>query len=151
MLGKLTDTEIKAVLNNNFLGRIGCHDEGKTYVVPINYVYDGTYIIAHSMMGMKIQMMRTNPQVCFEVDEIQDFTNWRSVIVWGEYQEISDVTERYHAVSYFVERTLHAKISETAIPPELPEKDTVALYPTSVKPVIYRIVILESSGRYEKD
>ena len=54
MLGKLTDKEIKQVLQNNLLGRIGCHDDGKTYIVPVNYVYDGTYIIAHSMMGMKI-------------------------------------------------------------------------------------------------
>ncbi len=151
MLGKLTDKEIKQVLQNNLLGRIGCHDDGKTYIVPVNYVYDGTYIIAHSMMGMKIQMMRKNPQVCFEVDEVQDYTNWKSVIVWGEYQEITDTMERYHALKYFVDRTLRVKISETAIPPELVEKRRAMKYQDNAKPVIYRIVILETTGRYEKD
>ncbi len=119
MLGKLSSVEIDAVLKNNFLGRIGCHDDGKTYVVPINYVYDGKDIIAHSISGMKIQMMRRNPQVCFEVDELTNFTNWKSVIVWGEYQEITGAIERYHAIKYFVEKVLPLKISETAIPPEI--------------------------------
>jgi nitroimidazol reductase NimA-like FMN-containing flavoprotein (pyridoxamine 5'-phosphate oxidase superfamily) len=151
MLGKLSEKEIKEVLLHNFLGHIGCHDDGKTYVVPVNYVYDGTYIIAHSVMGMKIQMMRNNPQVCFEVDEIKDYANWKSVIVWGEYQEVTDVTERYHALTRFVERTLHTKISETAVPPEFTEKYVAPKYPQNAKPVIYRIVMLESSGRYEKD
>src|SRR5262245_55037619 len=112
MLGKLNDIEIEDVLKNNVLGRIGCHDDGKTYVVPINYVYDGKDIIAHSVFGMKIQMMRNSPEVCLEVDEITDFTNWKSVVVWGEYQEITDPMERYRAVKYLVENTLQIKVSE---------------------------------------
>src|SRR5205809_756868 len=119
MLGKLNENEIEEVLSNNLFGRLGCHDDGKTYVVPVNYVYDGNNIIAHSVWGMKIQMMRNNPQVCFEVDEIVDFTNWKSVIIWGEFQEITDPHERYRAIKYFVDRTLHVKISEAAIPPEI--------------------------------
>ena len=151
MLGKLSDTEIAEVLRNNLLGRIGCHDDGKTYVVPVNYVYDGHSIIAHSMTGMKIQMMRKNPQVCFEVDEMIDFMNWKSVIVWGEYQEIIDTMERYRAVKFFVDHTLRTKISETAIPPEISENKIHPAYSATIKPVIYRIVILEQTGRYEND
>lgn len=150
MLGKLRDTEIEEVLRNNLLGRIGCHDEGKTYVVPVNYVYDGNSIIAHSMIGMKIQMMRKNSQVCFEVDEMKDFMNWKSVILWGEYQEITDTMERYRAMKFFVDHTLRTKISETAIPPEISEKSIHPKYNDAIKPVIYRIVILEKTGRYEK-
>lgn len=151
MLGKLNDKEIDTVLKSNVFGRIGCHDEGKTYVVPINYVYDGKDIIAHSVAGMKIQMMRKNPEVCFQVDEIIDFTNWKSVIVWGEYQEITDPMERYRAMKYFVDRTLRLKISETAIPPETTMQRLHPRSPGNIKPVIYRIVILEKSGRYEAD
>lgn len=55
-----------------------------TYVVPVNYVYDGKFIIAHSVAGMKIQMMRKNRDVCFEVDEMKSITNWKSVIAWGQ-------------------------------------------------------------------
>jgi nitroimidazol reductase NimA-like FMN-containing flavoprotein (pyridoxamine 5'-phosphate oxidase superfamily) len=151
MLGKLSSSEIEHVLSHNLFGRIGCYDAGRIYVVPVNYVYDGKDIIAHSVEGMKIQMMRNNPEVCFEVDEVRDFTNWKSVIVLGEYQEIVDEMERYRAIKFFVDRTLRIKISETAIPPETSEKRVHPRSPGMIKPVIYRIVALEKSGRYEKD
>ena len=57
------------------MGRLGCNDGGKIYVVPINYVYDGKFIIAHSVAGIKIQMKWKNPDVFFEVDEMKSFTN----------------------------------------------------------------------------
>ena len=63
-------------------------------MVPGNYIYDGHFIMAHSLKGMKIEMMRKKPKVCFEVDEMKNFTNWRSVIVWGEYQEFTEERER---------------------------------------------------------
>lgn len=148
MIGRLNDKEIEAVLKNNLLGRIGCHNEGRTYVVPISYVYDGKDIIAHSVPGMKIQMMRKNPRVCFEVDEMTDYNNWRSVIAWGEYQEIRDPWERYRAIKSFVDRTMEIKMNETAMSPSTNEK---AVNWANARPVIYRIVILEKSGRYERN
>jgi nitroimidazol reductase NimA-like FMN-containing flavoprotein (pyridoxamine 5'-phosphate oxidase superfamily) len=41
MLGELTPEQINAVLFSEVVGRIGCHSEGRTYVVPITYVFDG--------------------------------------------------------------------------------------------------------------
>ena len=117
MIGKLTDEQIEQVLKENVLGRIGCNDRAKSYVVPVNYAYDGKFIIAHSVMGMKIEIMRKNPNVCFEVDEMKSFTNWKSVIAWGEYQEVTEQRERYLAIRLFVERMMHIKISKTAIDP----------------------------------
>lgn len=90
MIGKLTNEQIEEVLKENVLGRIGCNDGEKNYVVPVGYAYDGKFIIAHSIMGMKIEIMRKNPKVCFEVDEMKSFVWWKSVIVWGEYQELTD-------------------------------------------------------------
>jgi len=88
MLGKLSDVQIEQVLHEQFVGRIGCYADGKIYVVPVTYVYDDAYIYAHSKEGLKVQMMRKSPQVCFQVDAMENMTNWRSVIVWGEYQEL---------------------------------------------------------------
>lgn len=143
MLGKLTSSEIDEVLTSNALGRIGCTNGNKIYVVPINYVYDGKYILAHATEGMKIDMMRTHPNVCFEVDEVQDFTNWRSVILWGTYQELPDERSRLAAMKLFNEKMIHVKISSTAHVQEQ------SAYGTA-KPVIYRIVIAEKTGRFEK-
>ena len=39
MLGTLDAARIEALLGEEVVGRIGCHAEGRTYVVPITYVY----------------------------------------------------------------------------------------------------------------
>jgi len=151
MIGILTDDQVEEVLQSNVFGRIGCRDENRIYVVPVNYVYDGRYIIAHSVEGMKIRMMRKNHSVCFEVDEMKTFTNWKSVIAWGEYQELTEERDRYYAMKLFVDRTLRMKISETAIPPEITEKRVHPRSPGNIRPVVYRIVLSEKTGRYEND
>lgn len=152
MIGKLTAIEIEEVLTKNTLGRIGFNDGYNTYIIPINYVYDGRYILCHSQPGMKIQIMQKRPRVCFEVDEIIHFNNWRSVVVLGEYQELIKERDRYNAMQFFINRMLHVKISETAKPGELNGNaaSTAALKQTT-KPIIYRIYIEEASGRFEKD
>lgn len=150
MLGKLNNEEIEEVLSNNNLGRIGCSNGKKNYVVPINYVYDGKSILAHSADGMKIKMMRLNSSVCFEVDEIKNNTSWKSVIAWGTYQEITGERERLDAMKIFVSRMLKLKISTTAHPPEMAEQRIHEQH-SSVKPIIYRILLAEKTGRFETE
>ena len=151
MIGILTDDQVEEVLQSNALGRIGCGDSNKIYIVPVNYVYDGKYIIAHSVEGMKIRMMRKNHSVCFEVDEMKNFTNWKSVIAWGEYQELTEERDRYYAMKLFVDRMIRMKVSETARPPEISEKRLHPRSPGNIRPVVFRIVISERTGRFEND
>lgn len=149
MIGSLTGEKIEEVLQSNLLGRIGCTDGKQLYIVPVNYVYDGHALICHSVMGKKIEMMRKNRQVCFQVDEVTDFTKWKSVIAWGEYHELEDERERYNAMKLFVDRTLRMKISETAVPPELHAERVHPRSPGNIRPIIYRIILSEKTGRYE--
>ncbi|MEJ0105912.1 MAG: pyridoxamine 5'-phosphate oxidase family protein [Bacteroidota bacterium] len=53
MFGSLNNNEIDELLHQQFIGRIGCHAEGVTYVVPISYAYDGEYIYGRTFEGMK--------------------------------------------------------------------------------------------------
>lgn len=151
MISKLSDEQIEEVLKENVMGRIGCNDGRKNYVVPINYVYDGKFIIAHSLMGMKIKMMRKNPDVCFEVDEMKSLSKWKSVITWGQYQELKDEHDRYYAMKIFIDRMLHLKISESAVAPQTGMDKVHPPARGNVKPIIFRIVLNEKTGRYEDD
>ena len=72
MLGTLTAPEVEALLRAEAEGRVGCHADGRTYVVPIVYAYDGEAVCGHSRDGLKLRMMRANPRVCFEVDRMRD-------------------------------------------------------------------------------
>jgi len=150
MVGNLTEEEMKEVLRNNIIGRIGCNDGERTYVVPVSYLFDGDNIIAHSLEGMKIYMMRRNPEVCFEVDEMTSFTNWRSVILWGQYEEIKDERERVEAMDSFVHRMLRLKISKTA---QTPETSRIRLHPRTgkLRTIVYRIVVNKMTGKFEDD
>lgn len=142
----LTSSEMKALLERNNLGRIGFSDGFTPYILPINYRYSNGYILAHSRPGSKIDIMRQNPRVCFEVEEIHDNTNWHTVLAIGEYQEIRDERERQHAMHEFNTYLMHLKLSSSAgisNQPELYRKEV------SLKPVIFRIIIQELTGRYE--
>ncbi len=143
MLGTLDDAQIEQVLRSGTLGRLGMHAEGRTYVVPVTYVYDGDAIYGHTAEGMKVRMMRANPAVCFEVEDIDDMANWRTVIVWGEYEELSG------DLATACMNLLHARLapvttSETAGPAgrHPAAKDGVA--------VAYRIRPTVRTGRFEK-
>jgi uncharacterized protein len=149
MLGSLSNTQIDHVLDSQVIGRIGCYADGKVYVVPVTYAYDGKYIYAHSKEGMKIKVMRKNPKVCFEVDAMDNMANWRSVILWGEYEELKDTTSQEKGMKILLDRLKPLVASETvyssehhSMRPQMVEKE--------VKAIVYRIKVLESSGRYEK-
>ncbi len=88
MLGTLNATEIEELLHREVIGRLGCLSDGRVYVVPITYAYDGECVYAHSGDGMKLRAMRANPEVCFEVEQVDDLARWRSVIAWGTYEEL---------------------------------------------------------------
>lgn len=150
MIGKLPVSKIDLVLKENILGRIGCSYQGKTYIVPTNYVYDGKNIICHSLTGMKIDMMRKNPSVCFEVEDMKSMTEWKTVILQGQFQELTDETDRYKAMKLLVDKMLRLKISESAVLPERAEKRMHPRSPGALKPVIYRIIVTEKTGRFEK-
>ncbi len=68
VLGELTSEEIDQVLHSEAIRRIGCFAFGRPYVLPITYAYDGVAVYAHSREGLKLRMMRSHPNVCFEVD-----------------------------------------------------------------------------------
>lgn len=150
MIGKLKEQEIDEVLSKNILGRLGCYDGEKVYIVPITYVYIAKrYIIAHSTEGLKIRMMRKNPKVCFEVDDMKDLNNWKSVISWGEYQELTTERQRYEAMKIFVDRMMHLKISDTAVLPEMASERVHPHSPGQIKSVVFRILFSEKTGRFE--
>jgi uncharacterized protein len=148
MFGKLNDTEVEDLLHHQFIGRIACHADGITYVVPISYAYDGTYIYAHALEGMKVNMMRKNPQVCFEVDNTKNLSNWQSVVAWGTYEELLMGDERAHAVHKLEERALPILSSETMhLTPQWPFPSDKG---NDVKGVVFRVRLTQKTGRYER-
>ena len=131
----LPPAEIEALLRTAVVGRIACcghglTGDGRPYVVPLAYGYDGEAVYAHSGPGRKLDFMRAEPRVSFEVDAAEAPDRWRSVIAEGTFEEISDQAEREHAL-----RTIYPP------PAAIPELGAAT--------VVFRIRLTARSGRYE--
>jgi nitroimidazol reductase NimA-like FMN-containing flavoprotein (pyridoxamine 5'-phosphate oxidase superfamily) len=138
MMRTLGTEEVKRVLLAEVVGRIGAHADGRTYVVPVAYVFDDDCIYAHSSDGMKIQMMRQNPSVCFEVDHVEDLVNWHSVIGWGTYEELH--AEAAQRGLELLSARLRARFPGPAV------HDTS----TEAPAVVFRLKLTEMTGREER-
>jgi nitroimidazol reductase NimA-like FMN-containing flavoprotein (pyridoxamine 5'-phosphate oxidase superfamily) len=145
MTGVLHDDEIDRLLATHVVGRIGCHHDDVTYVVPITYAYEDGAVYAHSTEGQKLDMMRANPHVCFEVDEVLDLSCWKSVIADGTFEELRG-EDAAHAVELLLAAFRRFVGSTTAVPTHQhaphPEDPTI-------QPVLYRIRLHERTGRSE--
>ena len=151
MLGKLSEEEVVELLESNTIGRIGCSNGETTYVVPVSYVVKDGYVLCHSRLGLKIELMRENPSVCFEVDEISDYGNWRCVIAWGSYKEIQNEDEINEALNHFSDHTLTMKTNQTAEPPAELEGRTHPGHKLNYgAPIFYKIEFTQVTGRFEK-
>jgi hypothetical protein len=74
--------EMQRLLKKYSHGRLGLAFQNEPYVVPVSYGYDQGRIFFHSAkQGKKVDFMRRNNKVCFEVDEYQK--GWASVICYG--------------------------------------------------------------------
>lgn len=67
---EVTDrVEIESILMNAEICRLGLCVDNKPYVVPMNFGYRDNCLYLHAAKeGKKLDMMRANPNVCFEVE-----------------------------------------------------------------------------------
>lgn len=147
MLGTLSKKQCERVLLTGLIGRVGSHAGGKVYIVPLTYVFDNGALYAHSKEGMKVMMMRKNPNVCFQVDQVDDLTNWRSVVLWGTFEELKTPAAQDKALKLLTDRFEAYNTSES-VKPVFHTSEKLPL--TEKKPVIFRIAIGEMTGRFEK-
>jgi Predicted flavin-nucleotide-binding protein len=149
MLGTLSNTQIEHVLHRNLYGRLGYLSDGRIHIVPIAFAYRNNRIYAQSKVGQKIESMRLNPKVSFQVDEIDNMANWRSVLCWGTYVEITDPEEQEAVFSELQDRLAPVVTSEsTRKPPK--NSDPPFIVKKKLRPVVFAIEIAEHTGRFEK-
>ena len=142
-LRELTPEEIHNILQRGFQAHLGCHSHGETYVCPISYAYEDGYLFSHSLMGKKINMMRANPKVCLQVEEVHSLFNWESVIAWGQFEELKDGLE-----AETVLRLLKMKIAKLGGTQKVSDL-AFQLDAILSEAVIYRIRIEKVTGRAE--
>ncbi len=96
--------EMKALLQSVGFGHLGCARENRPYVVPMHYAYDGESVFFLTTEGTKTEYIEHNPQVCLQVEDVQDAANWRSVMLMGRAQRIEDTREMERAMQLITKR-----------------------------------------------
>jgi nitroimidazol reductase NimA-like FMN-containing flavoprotein (pyridoxamine 5'-phosphate oxidase superfamily) len=143
VLGRLGEAEIEDVLRTATIGRIGCRDDDSVYVVPISFVYADGYAYAHSAEGRKLTLMRATPEVCFEVEDVRGLSDWRSVVARGAFEELHGDDARAAL------DLLAARFAPPGTWPALGAPAPSHGHSTSRPPVLFRIRLLSSTGRFE--
>ncbi len=99
MFVRISEAEARSLLSTLQVGRLGCVVDGGPYVVPINYYFEDGCVHSHSLQGLKIAALRKNPRACLQVDDVSSGTQWRSVLAFGNYEEVIKPGERSQILS----------------------------------------------------
>ena len=92
---------LEEILSSQHICRLAMVDDGRPYIVPVNYGYrEGSLYVHSATAGKKIELLRQNPELCFEVEDTIEITRgeracdwstrYRSVIGYGSVEILSD-------------------------------------------------------------
>lgn len=87
---EMDNDEIDEVLQSVGFGHFACVRDNRPYIVPINYAYDKPNIYIYTTEGKKSDMIKVNPRVCLQVENVIDNGDWRSVVFNGTAKRITD-------------------------------------------------------------
>jgi uncharacterized protein len=81
---------IDSVIEKSKVCRLGLVDGNKPYIVPLCFGYEENVLYFHAALeGRKIDILRANPNVCFEFDITGEITSSGMACGWGiEYQSV---------------------------------------------------------------
>ena len=86
----MTRNEMERLLEKYSIGRLGLTFQNESYIVPVTYKYDQGRVFFHSAkQGKKVDFIKNNSRVCFEVDEYEK--GWASVICYGTLNLREDI------------------------------------------------------------
>jgi len=104
------ESAIKSIIEKTNVCRLGMVNGNKPYIVPLCFGYHDNVLYFHgSLKGQKIDLIRRNPNVCFEFDlitepiESENACDWsmkyQSVIGFGKAVFIESSDEKRKALS----------------------------------------------------
>lgn len=143
---EITDPDqLTAILTETDICRLGLVDNGKPYIIPMNFGYANHSLYFHSAPdGRKLDILRRNPFACFEVEIQTEIIKasrackfgmkFKSVIGTGHISFIKDLPDKEQALKIILSHYSEKQEWEFDIP--LLEKCAV-----------FRLDIEEMSGK----
>jgi len=113
---EITDISgIESILRRALVCRLAMADHNRPYIVPLNFAYKDNCLYFHTgRQGQKIDCLRKNENVCFEVDEEVEIVSsgeacgwgvkYFSVIGFGRAVMIDDPQDKIQALNVIMEK-----------------------------------------------
>jgi nitroimidazol reductase NimA-like FMN-containing flavoprotein (pyridoxamine 5'-phosphate oxidase superfamily) len=132
---EIEDKELmESILKRAIICRIGLSQNNVPYIVPLNFGYKNNFLYFHSAKdGRKIDMIRKNNNICFEIDIDTKLLNaekpckwsmkYHSVIGFGKAFLVENSEEKRKALDIITEH--YAGKSSCEYPEELVNKVTI--------------------------
>ena len=139
---EMTQRECIRALELGRVGRLACARGNQPYIVPVYFACDGNHIYGFTTLGQKIEWMRSNPLVCFEIEEFISDDEWLSIVVLGRYEELTETPE--HEAARLLAHELLQKRAMWWEPAWLAQSHRDK--PHSLIPIFYRIHIETMTG-----
>jgi hypothetical protein len=106
--------EIDMILSKATVCRIGFYDQQTPYIVPMNFGYKDNCLYLHSApQGKKIELLKRNPRVCFEVEHNIEIINtgipcqwsmsYSSVIGYGTASILTNIEQKQKALQILID------------------------------------------------
>ena len=137
----LSRSEIEAMLLRNRVGRLAFSIHDRVDIQPIHYIYERGWLYGRTSEGDKLSTLKHNQWVAFEVDEITDLFDWRSLVIHGSFW-IMHPRGSPRAEELW---TKAAELVSKIVPGALTESDPVAF-----RQVLFRIAVGDVRGREAK-
>ena len=137
--------EIELIIRKANVCRIALSDNNMPYIVPVNFGYKDNSLYIHSATeGKKIEIIKKNNDICFEIDIAHEILQGKSachttmkyysVIGYGKAYLIDDSEEKIKALNIIIEHYL----------PEIPHEYSEKLLK---KIVIIKVEIDNMTGK----
>ena len=89
-VGILNDEQVLDVLKRRRTGRLSCAADGFKRISAVRYdAADGPDLYVQAPDPECLALLRANPRVRLEVDDVQGPTQWETVLGWGRLEEVA--------------------------------------------------------------
>jgi uncharacterized protein len=138
---EMSRDEVESMLLRNRVGRLAFSLHDRVDIQPIHYIYERGWLYGRTSAGDKITALTHNQWVAFEVDEVTDLFDWRSIVIHGSFW-IMHPRGSPRAEELW---TKAAELVSKIVPGALTETDPVAFRQT-----LFRIAVGDVRGREAK-
>jgi len=99
-LPRMSQAEIRKLIGEQMVCRIGFKGEDYPYMAPFQYVYANGHLYFHfTQYGRKVGLIERDNRVCVEIEKYTpDFSDYSFVVLKGTLEPVTDPRERAEVI-----------------------------------------------------